>query len=373
MTEFKRTTESYQAGARTLAGSYYTSEAVLHDENRGLFASQWVCVGRDADLAAPGDYFVATVGGESIIVVRDRAGGEIRAFYNVCRHRGTRICGNERGQFGETIQCPYHAWTYKLDGRLVGAPHMNEVPGFSMADHPLHRVAVGTWEGFLFISLASEPRPFDAAFAPMVGKFTRYNLRALRSVRRIDYDVKANWKLILQNYSECLHCPTIHPELSTKLPYTSGANDLIEGPFLGGYMEIKAPNESATMSGRACAIPLGEMGAEHQGRAYYYTLFPTMMLSLHPDYAVFYSVRPLAADRSTVRCEWMVHPDAPAAAGYNIADAEEFWDRTNRQDWDICERSQAGVSSRAYAPGPYSPRESIPAAWDREYLKAMQP
>lgn len=370
MNDFKRTVDSYQAGARTLAGSYYTAKSVLDNEHDRLFSNSWICVGRDTDIAAGGDYRLATVANESIIVVRDRS-GTVRAFYNVCRHRGTRICTTDRGQLGETIQCPYHAWTYKLDGRLVGAPHMNEVPDFAMADYPLHAVALERWEGFLFVNLAKTPASFDALFTPMRGRFARYNLPSLRTVRRIDYDVRANWKLIMQNYSECLHCPTIHPELSTKLPYTSGANDLTEGAFLGGYMEIKAPNESATMSGRACALPLGEVSTSDRGRAYYYTLFPTMMLSLHPDYAVFYTVKPVAADRSTVRCEWMVNPKAPESPGYNIADAEEFWDRTNRQDWDICERSQAGVSSRAYAPGPYSPRESVPAAWDREYLRVM--
>jgi glycine betaine catabolism A len=182
--------------------------------------------------------------------------------------------------------------------------------------------------------------------------------------------VRANWKLILQNYNECLHCPTIHPELSTKLPYTSGANDLVEGPFLGGYMEIKAPHESATLSGRACGLPLGDLPEQDRRRAYYYAFFPTMMLSLHPDYAVFYTVWPLAPKASRVVCEWMVHPDSPTAPGYNIQDAEEFWDRTNRQDWHICEQSQLGIGSRVYAPGPYSPRESIPAAWDRMYLQA---
>ena len=164
---------------------------------------------------------------------------------------------------------------------------------------------------------------------------------------------------------------TVHPFQYDKLPYTSGANDLVEGPFLGGYMEIKAPNASATLSGRACALPLGDFPADERRRAYYYTIFPTMMLSLHPDYAVFYTVWPRSASESRVVCEWLVHPDAPRAAGYNIQDAEEFWDRTNRQDWHICERSQLGVSSRMYGPGPYSPRESIPAAWDREYLKAI--
>ncbi|MDA1081641.1 MAG: aromatic ring-hydroxylating dioxygenase subunit alpha [Gemmatimonadetes bacterium] len=369
---FHPTTDTYRAGARTMLGEYYTSDTVLREERERVFASNWICVGRESDVAEPGAFVLADVAGESIIIVRDRgAESKVRAFYNVCRHRGTRLCAETTGRFGETIQCPYHAWTYRLDGRLTGAPHMGETEGFSMADYPLHAVALERWEGFLFVNLSKSPEPFATVFAPVNNRFARYNLASLRTVRRIDYDVKANWKLVMQNYSECLHCPTIHPELTTKLPYTSGANDLTEGAFLGGYMEIKAPHESATMSGRACALPLGEFSDADKVRAYYYTLFPTMMLSMHPDYAVFYSVRPVAVDRSAVRCEWMVHPDAPAAPGYNIADAEEFWDRTNRQDWDICARSQAGVSSRAYAPGPYSPRESIPAAWDREYLRVM--
>lgn len=372
MTTFHPTTDSYRAGARTMPGEYYTSDAILREEQERVFASQWICVGRESDIAEPGAFVLADVAGESIIVVRDRGSeSKVRAFYNVCRHRGTRVCAETSGRFGETIQCPYHAWTYRLDGRLTGAPHMSETEGFSMADYPLHAARLEHWEGFLFVNLSAAPEPFAELFAPMHERFSRFNLASLRTVRRIDYDVNANWKLVMQNYSECLHCPTIHPELTTKLPYTSGANDLTEGAFLGGYMEIKAPHESATMSGRSCALPLGDLPDADRGRAYYYTLFPSMMLSIHPDYAVFYSVRPVAADRTAVRCEWMVHPDAPAAAGYNIADAEEFWDRTNRQDWDICERSQAGVSSRVYAPGPYSPRESIPAAWDREYLRVM--
>jgi Rieske 2Fe-2S family protein len=310
------------------------------------------------------------IAGESLIVLRDQS-GERRAFYNVCRHRGTRLCDAERGRLSETIQCPYHAWTYALDGRLIGAPHMHEVEGFNKKDYPLHAVALAEWEGFLFVNLDPAAEPLARAFGPLAGRFARYHLPALRTVRRIEYEVRANWKLILQNYNECLHCPVIHPEFSSKLPYTSGANDLVEGPFLGGYMEIKAPNESATLTGRACALPLGDLSVEDRRRAFFYALFPTMMLSLHPDYAVFYTVWPRAPLESRVVCEWMVHPDAPAAPGYNIQDAEEFWDRTNRQDWHICERSQLGVSSRAYVPGPYSPRESIPAAWDRTYLHAL--
>jgi Rieske 2Fe-2S family protein len=370
MPSFLKTTDSYQQGARTLPGRYYTAPEVLADEQERIFSRRWICVGRDNALAAPGDYMLVEIAGESVIVLRDQS-GQRHAFYNVCRHRGTRLCEAERGRLSETIQCPYHAWTYALDGRLIGAPHMHEVEGFNRKDYPLHGVALAEWEGFLFVNLDPAAEPLARAFGPLAGRFSRYNLPALRTVRRIEYDVRANWKLILQNYNECLHCPTIHPELSTKLPYTSGANDLVEGPFLGGYMEIKAPHESATITGRACALPLGDLPAEDRHRAFYYALFPTMMLSLHPDYAVFYTVWPRAPLESRVVCEWMVHPDAPAAPGYNIQDAEEFWDRTNRQDWHICERSQLGVSSRAYVPGPYSPRESIPAAWDRTYLHAL--
>jgi len=370
MTTFLKTTDAYKQGARTLAGRYYTTPEILSEEAERIFRRQWICVGRAAAIANPGDYVVVEIAGESIIVLQDQS-GERRAFYNVCRHRGTRLCEATHGKVSETIQCPYHAWTYALDGRLIGAPHMNEVAGFDKKEYPLHGVALAEWEGFLFVNLARDAKPLAEAFAPLVGRVAPYNLPNLRTVRRIAYDVHANWKLILQNYNECLHCPTIHPELSTKLPYTSGANDLIDGPFLGGYMEIKAPNESATMTGRACGLPLGDLPDADRHRAFYYALFPTTMISLHPDYAVFYTVWPKAPLESRVVCEWLVHPDSPASPGYNIADAEEFWDRTNRQDWHICEQSQLGVSSRMYQPGPYSPRESIPAAWDREYLRVM--
>ena len=370
MTVFQRTTDSYQAGARTLSGEYYRSAEIFEREQEQVFARRWVCVGRARDFVQPGSYRLAAIAGESLIIVRDRS-GEIRAHYNVCRHRGTRLCTASQGTLSETIQCPYHAWTYRLDGRLIGAPHMAGTPDFDITDYPLHSAAISEWEGFLFVNLGANPEPLAEAFAPVQGRFTRFHLPSLVSVRRIDYDVRANWKLIMQNYSECLHCPTIHPELTAKLPYTSGANDLTEGAFLGGYMEIKAPHESATISGRACAIPLGDLSPDDRSRAFYYTLFPAMMLSLHPDYAVYYTVTPRSATESLVTCEWMVHPDAPSQPGYNIADAEEFWDRTNRQDWHICEQSQLGVMSRVYAPGPYSPRESIPAAWDREYLQTL--
>lgn len=371
MTTFHRTVASYKSGARTMPREYYVSPSILTDEEQRIFARQWNCVGRASALASAGDYIVRTIAGESIIILRDR-GGELRAFFNVCRHRGTQICNQASGQFSETIQCPYHAWTYATDGRLIGAPHMQEVEGFDKRDYPLHAAAVAQWEGFLFVNIADEPAPFDDAFAPMIGRLSRYGIGELEVGHRVTYDVRANWKLVFQNYSECLHCPMIHPELSTVLPYQSGANDLVEGPFLGGYMEITEGNDSATSSGRACGrLVHPALGDDDRRRAFYYTLMPNMMLSIHPDYVNYYIVTPVSADRTIVESEWMFSPSNRGDPAFNPGDAISFWDVTNRQDWDIVERSQLGISSRKYSPGPYSPRESMPAAWDREYLRTM--
>ena len=371
MPEFQPTTSSHRSGALTMPREVYASAAILAEERDRIFARAWNCVGRAARLAEPGAYLLADVAGESIIVLRDRA-GVLRAFFNVCRHRGTRICREPSGRLGETLQCSYHAWTYGTDGRLIGAPHMQDVEGFDRAEYSLHAAALAEWEGFLFVNVAERPEPFETAWRVLAKRFTRFGLPALVPGHRVVYDVHANWKLVFQNYSECLHCPTIHPKLATVLPYQSGANDLTEGPFLGGYMEIKAPNESATMSGRAAGRLVSEaLGAEDRHRAFYYTIMPNLLLSLHPDYVNYYLVEPIAADRTRVESEWLFRPETLAESGNNIRDAIEFWDLTNRQDWDIVEQSQFGISSRRYRPGPYSPRESIPAAWDREYLRIM--
>ena len=346
----------------------YTSPSVLADEVERIFARHWNCVGRASRLAAPGDYIVREIAGESLVILRDR-GGELRAFFNVCRHRGTRICRESSGQFSETIQCPYHAWTYTTDGRLIGAPHMQEVEGFEKQDYPLHSAALAVWEGFIFVNIARDPEPFEQWFAPMLKRLERYNIAGLTVGHSVRYDVRSNWKLVFQNYSECLHCPMIHPELSTVLPYQSGANDLIEGAFLGGYMEITPPNESATLSGRACGrLVNASLEEADKHRAFYYTLMPNLMLSIHPDYVNYYLLTPVSVDHTIVESEWMFHPSNSGDPAFNPTDAIAFWDVTNRQDWDICERSQLGISSRRYEPGPYSPRESIPAAWDRYYL-----
>ena len=370
MANFRSAAEIGTGGARTLPGRCYLSEEVFQQERERIFSHRWVCVGRAAQIPHPGDYFIREVAGESLIVVRDRERGDVRAFFNLCRHRGTRICTESGGRFANTIQCPYHAWTYGLDGKLLGAPSMESVPDFDKRDYPLHAVACAAWEGFLFVSLAEKPEPFAEAFAPLIGKFAAYNLPSLKAERRIGYDVAANWKLVFENYSECYHCPTVHPQLVKLSPADSGENDLSDGPFLGGFMTIPSGGGLAN-SGRACAAPVGDFSAEEARRVYYYSLFPNMLLSLHADYVMVHLLWPQSPGRTLIECEWLFHPDAAGSPGYNSDDGVGFWDVTNRQDWEMCERSQLGVASRAYSPGPYSPREAISVAFDREYLRAM--
>ena len=365
---FRKTTETFVSGAKTLPQRYFVSPEIAAKEREKIFAKQWVLVGHESQIAKPGDYFVQEVAGESLIVVRDKGGG-LRSFYNVCRHRGTRLCEESRGHVS-AIQCPYHAWTYALDGRLIGAPHMDDVPGFEKADYSLHPVNLASWEGFIFVNLAHSPSPLEKVFAPLSGKFSHWNLPQLRSARQIQYDVHANWKLIFENYSECYHCPGVHPMLSKVSPYDSAENDLVEGPFLGGFMSI-TKGASLTMSGNACALPVGDIKSEDHHRVFYYSIFPNMLLSMHPDYVMVHQVWPQSPDRTLILCDWFFHPDAFARPDFQPNDAIEFWDVTNKQDWRVCELSQQGIASRAYAPGPYSPRESIPAAWDREYLRQL--
>ena len=370
MATFLKTTQIPVAGAHALPGRYFTSTEIFALESERVFGRRWLCVGREAQLAEPGDYVVQQVGTESVIILRDDTRA-LRAFHNVCRHRGTRLCTAPAGQLSETIQCPYHAWTWRLDGRLIGAPSADSIEHFRKIDYPLLPVAVATWEGFLFINLADEPEPFEQAYAPLLGRFSRFAIAGLRPSRRIAYDVRANWKLLFENYSECYHCAPVHPALTKLSPPTSGENDLFDGPFLGGFMTIAEGNESLTMSGRSCGVAVGALPEEDRRRVWYYAIFPNLFLSLHPDYVMYHLIWPQEPGRTQITCEWLFHPDTLADPSFDPDDGVQFWDMTNRQDWEICERGQLGVSSRAYRPGPLSGRESMVAAFDRELLRAL--
>jgi Rieske 2Fe-2S family protein len=357
--------------AKTLDARWYLSGEVFERERERIFARSWICAGRSAQIAEPGQFFLSEICGENLIVTRDRE-GRAHAFYNVCRHRGTRMCTQSSGTFKNSIQCPYHAWTYALDGRLTAARNMEGTEGFDESEYPLREAGVHEWGGFIFISL--DPKePFDRALKALGGnRFAQWDIADLRCAARIEYDVACNWKLIFQNYSECYHCPVIHPQLERLSPSESGRNDLTEGAVLGGYSTLRERAQTLTSSGERTRALLPGLTAEEHARVYYYTVFPSMLLSLHPDYVMAHFVQPLAPGRTAISCEWYFHPDAMSAPDFDAGDAVEFWDTTNRQDWHVSELSQLGIASRAYAPGPYSQQEGLLHAFDRHYLELVQ-
>ncbi len=352
--------------ATTLPARYYTDPELFKDEIERFFCRTWVCVGRAGHIPNAGDYFLREIAGESILVTRDDD-GKVQAFFNVCRHRGTRICPDPAGHFERRIQCGYHGWTYGLDGRLIGAPHMHE--SFCREDYGLNHVQAEVWDGHIFVNL-SDPSPSLAKqLDDLPQKFAHWRMADLRLYKRIEYTVKANWKLIMLNYNECLHCPILHPALSAITYYLSGENDTPHSSYVGGSMEFQGDAQTMSLDGKRRRDYLPELTAEERTKVYYYAVFPNLFLSLHPDYMMTHTLWPRAVDRTDVICEWHFHPAEMAKSDFMGTDAVEFWDVTNREDWRISELSQAGISSRAYKPGPYSQCESLPAAFDRMILE----
>lgn len=351
-------------GATTLPAEYYVDTAFFEREMEALFARTWICAGRTEQVARPGQFFVREILGESLVVTRS-ASGAVNAFYNVCRHRGTRLCTEHEGTFGGSIQCPYHAWTYDLDGRLIGAPHMDDVPHFRKDEYPLHRVHADTWDGHIFLNLSPAPAPLTEQLADLPARFRPWRMEDLRLGKRIVYDVRANWKLVIQNYNECLHCPNLHPALNKLSHYLSGENEPLRSTYMGGRMDLRPGVDTLSMDGSCPRAFLPGLAPDDVRRVYYYAIFPNMLLSLHPDYMMVHTLWPIAPDRTINICEWHFHPDEITRPGFDPADAVDFWDMTNRQDWHVCELSQAGISSRAYTPGPYSNREDLLYAFDR--------
>ena len=206
-------------------------------------------------------------------------------------------------------------------------------------------------------------------YASILNRFKEWGIADLKIVETKTYYTDCNWKLIIQNYSECYHCPLIHPNLAEFTPYTSGRNDLVEGPFLGGYMGMNA--DSITKDGKLGGPPIGNLSEKNLNRVYYYTLFPNMLLSLFTDYVMIHTVWPEGPDKCRINCNWLFSKDIEHCSDYNSEHAIDFWHKTNLEDWKICEVSQLGIKSKKYKPGPYSGQESLLAAYDEYYLSAL--
>jgi len=342
---------------RTLPAGHYVDPDGFAREMDRIFAEMWVNACRLEQVQARGQFVRLEFAGASLLIVGDGTGGA-RALHNVCRHRGTRLCDAIDGTLAGSIQCPYHAWTYDLEGRLIGAPLMDDVEGFRAEDFPLRRAGCEVWDGHVFVSLAPDPSPIASQLGDLPGRFAPWRMAELTRVHRVEYDVGANWKLIVQNYNECLHCPVIHPLLNRMHHYLGAANVPSTGSYCGGAMGFKAGVETLSTDGRRRRAVLPGLGPAEAAIVNYFVVYPNLLLTLHPDYMLTVRLWPLASDRTRLVSEWHVHPDEVARPDFVIQDAVEFWDVTNREDWAICERSQQGIQSRGYMPGPYSNRET---------------
>jgi Rieske 2Fe-2S family protein len=341
---------------KTLPRASYLDEEEFERECTAIFEPEWVCIGRSAELSQPGDYLAIRLQSQSVLVVRGET-GELSAFYNVCRHRGTELVplsdpGPVRGQFTRSIVCPYHAWSYHLDGRLRGTPHLAiDTDGVS-----LHNIQLDEWGGFIFICLSGNP---DQSLADALGagteRLARYPLTDLQIGASITYVVDANWKVIVENYNECYHCGPVHPELCQIVPAfkLGGGHDL---NWDDGVPHRDGAN-TFTASGTTDRAPFPGLSeteqSHHKGELFY----PNLMLSLSMDHVAAFYLWPQAVEHTRIQCDFLFHPDELAKPQFDGSDAVTFWDTVNQQDWRICESVQRGMRNRVFQHGYYAPME----------------
>jgi len=354
-------------GASLLPARCYQEPGVLEWERTNIVRRDWVLVAREEDVAEPTAFKLVDIDGESIILVRGRD-EVLRAFYNVCRHRGTAVEERDCGK-AVRFQCPYHAWIYDLEGHLVRARHTDDLDDFSFETSGLTPIHVATWQGFVFLNLfLGEVQPLETQLGDLTDHFARFDFRSLRSARRIDYHVAANWKFIAENYSECYHCPGVHPQLNKLTPYDLGGDYDARGAWQGGWMELVDGAQTMALDGghgsRHGRPPMCGITAVDEVRIYYYVLWPLTFLSIHPDYLLVHRLEPVDAGHTRVTCEWLFEQDTIELPDFDPSEPVDFWDLTNRQDWHVCELQQAGTRSRSWVAGRYANNEASVHAFD---------
>ncbi len=357
---------------KTLPSNWYLDEDIFALEREHIFFREWVCVAREEQLPDAGDHLVLDVFGQSILLLRNTQ-GKLRGFYNVCRHRGAQLCPSQSEDEpqedshdrlplnggvvnGRSIVCPYHAWRYDLDGQLQRAPHMTQDMDFDASEVQLHAVGCESWGGFVFVHLApDEASPFDEHVAAAAKGFERYPIENLRIGRTISYQVRANWKIICENYNECYHCGPVHPELCKIVPAfrdRGGADlDWERGiPHREGAVTF---TESGTTDRRMFPGLNEDEQLRHKGDL----LYPNLFISAASDHVAVFVLHAKSADLTHIDCHFLFETYEMEQPGFDCSDAADFWHLVNRQDWAICERVQQGVTARIHKHGIFSPME----------------
>ena len=341
--------------SRMLPRAAYVDPAVFEWEQRNIF-SGWTCVGNAGDLAAVGAQKAVGTGPNAILLVRAED-DTVRAFANTCRHRGHELLACGATAKGRSIVCPYHSWSYRLDGRLRNAPGFRDVDGFEPDEFGLAELRLANWHGWLFVDASGEDAEFSEHVAGLEDVVGPYHPEDLTIVARHSYELATNWKVIAENYQECYHCSTIHPELSRISPPTSGENLELKGSWMGGWMSIVEGAETMSLTGKSGGVTIQGLSEQELRSVMYLVGYPNLLVSLHPDYVMTHLMTPLAVDRTHVECAWAFPKDVAAKADFDPSYAVDFWDLTNRQDWAACESVQRGLTSPHARPGPLAPDE----------------
>ncbi len=343
-------------GSRTLPAEAYLSSEMLQWELRHFFEGSWACVGRADALREPGDQVAVRVGSEAILLVRGKD-GELRGYFNICRHRGHELlaCGESRNV--NAIKCPYHAWVYGLDGALKGAPRFGGVPGFDKGGYPLIDVPVREWMGWVFVNPDGEAPDLETYLGNLGELIADWEPGRTFVAARHEYVVKANWKTIVENYQECYHCPSIHPALCKVTPVDSGEYFQHTGAVIGGSMELMDFAQTMSFTGESRGVAFRALNEKQRREVYYYGVFPNLLISLHPDYIMTHRLYPLAPGEVWIECSFLFPPEAKERPDFDPAYAWEFWDATNREDFAACESVFRGMTSSGYRQGPFARQE----------------
>jgi Rieske 2Fe-2S family protein len=396
----------YRAGW-SLPGAFYSDEAVYRADLERIWRRGWLFAGHACEITEPGDYFTLQVDADPLIVIRGEE-GTIRGFHNVCRHRGSLICTEPAGH-SKKLVCPYHQWTYGLDGNLVACRGMAE--GFDKSEFPLKEIHLRELNGLIYLSLAGTPPDFEPA-SQLISSFARpQGFPRAKVAKAVDYLVKANWKLIWENNRECYHCNVNHPQYikanfdhynaddttpriqdqitaavrrseqrraaaglatthkqSGMTSFPDAANDIWYSanrtPLADGYV-------TESLDGQMIAPLMGDYKDSEVDTLRIRTL-PNFWNHSSCDHGVSTRLLPAGPQLTSVRVSWLVDAAAVEGRDYELARLLPFWQLTSEQDWEICERQQRGINSSAYSPGPYSPHKEYNVdSFVRWYLKSL--
>ena len=325
--------------SETIPSDWYTNPAFHQLDRQAVFSQTWQWVGHVGQLQQIGDYFLADVADNPVIVLRDRE-GTLRGFYNVCRHRGGPLATEDSGNC-TMLQCKYHGWTYRLDGSLRGVPKFDRVELFNREEYGLVPVNVAVWEGLIFVSLCQTPPPIAEVMEGIAERIAPNSLRAKRFFRRVDYHVDCNWKIYVDNYLEGYHVPLVHPELMKMLEFNSYLTETARWHSLQ-FSPLRGTGDH----------PYGANG--DSGEAFYYFIYPNFMLNILPGRLQTNVVIPITHQRTLVRFDYFYDDvESPEAIAF-IHDEIATSHRIQVEDIEICQRVQRGVASHAYDRGRFS-------------------